>query len=370
MRLARTLVIASLALPALAQALPLGWQTRKLQLGDETVSIANAINNLGRIVGTVQDSDGARHAVIFEQNTVRAIGTLGGLQSEANGLSPRGDIAGSAQIDNGYWHAYVRGLDGTLRDLGTLGGHNSTAMAVNNRGQSAGYADTPDQQWHAYFHDGTRMRDIGTLGGHYSAAMGLNLAGQVVGLAETAEGRRHAFLYTPERGLQDLGTLGGRQSAAYGINEQGVIVGVAETADRELHAFVYKDGKMHDLGAALDNGSSAALAINNLNQVLGIHRDGYRRAFVYDNPRDVRYLSGDNSLYQPRSINDQGDIVGGFLSLSKVRAVVLRALTVPPVHMQLGVAQWLALAMALLMGAWLLQRRLLDWWRPRRQWQD
>ena len=359
MRLPRLAILLCLAMPGIALAVlpPGGWDKRRLNARDDHLSVANAINNQGRVVGTVEDAQGARQAVIFEGDSVRAIGTLGGMQSDAYALSGRGDIAGSAQIPNGYWHAYVRATNGTLRDLGTLGGYNSSATSVNSSGQAAGYADTPDQQWHAFYDDGSAMHDIGTLGGEYSAAMGINKRGQVVGLAQTRDGYHHAFVYSLDGGIRDLGTLGGRQSAAYSINDQGNIVGVAETAARQWHAFVVRDGKMEDLGAVLD-GRSSAISINNYNQILGTQSGGYRRSFVYELDKEVRYLSGDSAIYQPRGMNDRADIVGSSLMLSKLRAAVLYALPGAPGVFQLSQSQIAALLLAAaLLGALALRQQ-------------
>ena len=108
-----------------------------------------------------------------------------------------------------------------IADLGTLGGAESRALGLSARGlETVGSASRTDNSVHAFVFVKT-MTDLGTLGGASSAATGVNRAGTVVGRAQVASGNNRAFAYTPATGMRSLGTLGGSQSEAVAINDAG-----------------------------------------------------------------------------------------------------------------------------------------------------
>ena len=85
----------------------------------------------------------------------------------------------------------------TAVDLGTLGGANSKAFGINPRGDIVGQSETANGETHAFlYRDGT-MTDLGTLpGGFESVAYGINPRGDVVGESGTRSGDGHAILWT------------------------------------------------------------------------------------------------------------------------------------------------------------------------------
>jgi probable HAF family extracellular repeat protein len=158
-----------------------------------------------------------------------------------------------------------------ITDLGTLGGTESRALGVSARGtQTVGAAQRPDGSTHAFVSDGKTLVDLGTLGGASSAATDINAAGAVVGRARSSAGNNKAFLYTKTTGMRSLGTLGGSQSEAFANNDVGDVVGTSDTAaNAATRAFIYRNGVMAPLGGTFGGTSSAATAINDYGETAG-----------------------------------------------------------------------------------------------------
>ena len=188
------------------------WEPKKGRIrelrplpGDST-SAATAINNQGQAVGISGDCDiavgqlSARHAVLWERDTVIDIGNLGG----------------------DAWH---------------------TPMDINDGGDVVGFSNPRgvvgiDFNPHAFLWTRTSgIRDLGTLpGDDNSQGLGINRARQVVGVSSGATNR--AFLW--ENGvMKDLNTLVGpgfpdQLIVAQHINDAGVIVGRARLHDTNI----------------------------------------------------------------------------------------------------------------------------------------
>ncbi len=248
---------------------------------------ANAIDDSGQIVGTVEHMPGgSQHAVLLTGGIAIPLGTLGGTSSQARGINNHGQIVGCADGWSGA-HAFLH-THGRMHDLGTLpGGSSSLASAINDAGVVVGFSRTRgDTAVHAFrctpgrLRTAAAMRDLGTLGGTFSYARAINLRGQIVGdsdlCCDSAESR--AFLWTEKDAMQDLGVLeGGISSVAYGINDDGHVVGACDIGDNVLHAFLYRDGRMHDLNDALPARSGWVLTcaddINSAGQITGEGRN-------------------------------------------------------------------------------------------------
>jgi probable HAF family extracellular repeat protein len=127
--------------------------------------------------------------------------------------------------------------------LGTLGGMSSEAVGINDSGQIVGHSHTASGQMHAFLYSGGVMKDLGTLGGASSRALAINESGQIVGSSDTASGQGRAFLYLGGA-MTDLGTLpGNTDSVAHGINNNGQIVGsLSTTGTNQYNAFLYNPG--------------------------------------------------------------------------------------------------------------------------------
>jgi len=124
--------------------------------------------------------------------------------------------------------------------LGTLGGGESRAYGVSDNGVVVGTARNAAGQWRAFRWTASGgMRDLGTLGGSESAAYGVSADGAVVvGTARNAAGQWRAFRWTASDGMRDLGAGG-----AYGVSADGSVV-VGTSYGR---AFRWQNGVMQFL---------------------------------------------------------------------------------------------------------------------------
>lgn len=239
------------------------------------------------IVGDSTTSIGSNNLNAFKylDGVMTNLGTLGGLNSTAFGVSGNGSvIVGFSENTNNDWRAF-KYTSGVMSDLGTLGGSESFAWAVSADGSViVGDSETISGQYHAFKYFDGNMLNLGTLGGNSSYAYSVSANGAViVGEAQTESGQYRAFKYANDV-MSDLGTLGGEDSSAYGVSADGsVIVGTARIHSGQYRAFKYVGGVMTDLGT-LGGDESVALDVSAVGDVIvgySTNENGEDRAFVY-----------------------------------------------------------------------------------------
>ena len=132
------------------------------------------------------------------------LGTLGGVRSEAWGVSADGAVVvGWAHNAAGQWRAFRWTASGGMRDLGTLGGTWSEAYGVSADGAVVvGGAHNAAGQWRAFRWQNGVMQNLGTLGGTWSEAYGVSADGAVV----VGESDGRAFRWTASGGMENLNT--------------------------------------------------------------------------------------------------------------------------------------------------------------------
>jgi probable HAF family extracellular repeat protein len=274
-------------------------------------------------------------AVLWNDDQIIDLGTLGGYESVGIAVNNRGQVTGFAtnatpdpfsgfgtQVRAFLWE------DGVMQDLGTLGGPDSPPLGntiINESGQIAGSSNTDstpnpltgNPTTDPFLWENGTMTDLGTLGGTVGFPVFLNNRAEVVGQSNLAgDVTAHPFLW--HRGtMTDLGTLGGTFGVANWINDAGEVVGQADTPTSS-HAFFYRHGKMTDLGTLSGDCFSVAVAINSGSQIVGQSFScdfSTARAFIWENGSmtDLNTLIPPNSSLQlviGFNINDRGEIVG------------------------------------------------------------
>jgi probable HAF family extracellular repeat protein len=313
-------------------------------------SAAQSINDAGQVVGSAVNSDGWRHAALFDPtgsgNNID-LGTLGGSRGEANSINNAGQIVGESLNSNGNSRATLfdpTGADNNI-DLGTLGGNYSCAYSINDTGQIVGQAQDSRGWRYATLFDPTgegNNINLGTLAEGWSCAYSINEAGQVAGWADDGLWDNRAVLFdsTVTNKIIDLGMLGGNVSEACSINSAGQIVGWDGTGNG-LRIYGYRAvlfdsagaGNNVDLGT-LGGAEAQARSINDTGQIIGEAEDsqGYWSAALFD-PSGAGNNIDLNTLIDPASgwtlrfaydINNSGWIVGrGWNPQGKVRAFLL-----------------------------------------------
>ncbi len=133
----------------------------------------------------------AANAVVWVKGHIFNLGTLdGGYESLATAINNRGQIAGFASNSTpdpislfglGTQTRAFLWQNGTMRDLGTLGGPDAAALLMNNRGQIAGFSYESSLAIAAFVWENSKMLNLGSFGGSFTAPSWLSNRGQVVG---------------------------------------------------------------------------------------------------------------------------------------------------------------------------------------------
>jgi probable HAF family extracellular repeat protein len=301
-----------------------GYTITDLRTLGGTQSGATAINNAGRVVGSATEpgDQGSRAVEWSSGGTPTALADRG-YGGQAYGINGAGKVVGYTN------HATEWSRNGALRDLGTLGGTQSYAKGISDAGLVVGYSLAADNRafiptlWSpAGMPSALGVPD----GGGDAYAISINDAREAVGYGTVSNSNwNHALKWSARGSITDLGTLLGAlgNSDAYAINNAGRVVGDSQVSlGGPLHAVEWSaDGVITDLGVLPGGSNSQAFAINNSGQVVGdadIYIPGFgnrEEAVIWSGGQ----ISDLNSLLPPGSgwylleataINDHGQIVG------------------------------------------------------------
>lgn len=260
------------------------------------------INNLGQIAGTSFISDGKSQAFFWDKNIGTIdLGTLGGESSFANAINDLGQVVGGSQKENSELapsNAFIWDKINGIKSLGETEYNSVAAIGINNSGQVLATADVPNSSNDKvlYWDKDSGFIDTGLVqGADNSRLYGINDLGQIF---DYEAGR--SYVWEKGTGSVDIGTLGGSTFIS-DFNNLGQLVGQSgtESASRALYwskstGLVDLDKILSDLGWQIDypdaEFSIARLDINDAGQILGNGIfNGERRAFLLtpDNTKSV-----------------------------------------------------------------------------------
>ncbi len=197
------------------------------------------------------------------------IGTLGGCCGEARAVSFDGSVvAGTATDDSASAKAFKWNVNGIMQNLNPFpGAHESEGFGISGDGSVV-----VGEAWTLKGHVLACRWSNGTIdsltfpGVHYGRAYDASANGSVVvGYYSLPDvfNVTHAFRWTLSAGMQDLGTLGGEISEARGVSADGeTVVGSAQDSTGWAHAFRWTEATgMEDLGT-LGGTTSKAYAVS------------------------------------------------------------------------------------------------------------
>lgn len=224
-----------------------------------------ALNNSAEIAGSAPVSNGQYHAFVVRHGRLRDLGTLvqtAAAASFATAINNRGDIVGSSTDLNGN-EVPVAWRRGALLDLRLMLAVPPVGypLAINEREQIlfVDYASPVSYIW---------QKKNATLVGSV-AASGMNNQGQVIGTTVS----NHAFLWSNGT-LLDLHPANYAYSYGQAINNRGQVAGCLVTffgpEEPRVHAGLWQKGKWTDFGGYL----ACAKAVNNRGQILVVDGEG------------------------------------------------------------------------------------------------
>ena len=227
-------------------------------------TIPTAINNHGQIVGYSEATDGSCHLCLWEPNGY--VQDLGPAVHTRYYLNDAGQIAGMMRDPNRNYVAFIRERAGGTRTLGTLGGMESVAQGLNNRGQVVGWLRTADGLKHAFVWDQTTgMQDLGPPWGDGGEARAINDRGQIIGVSD---GRASwPTLWTPAGPAwvaEPLRSLFGGSD----INSDGYMAGWQSFPEGRRCMVLWRLGDLPKVLFPIDYEINRWCAINDANQVL------------------------------------------------------------------------------------------------------
>ncbi|WP_192809631.1 hypothetical protein [Actinomadura rudentiformis] len=342
----------ALAEPAAAEpvaAKPARFAIRELPMEGATTSSAQAINEVGQVVGSAQPNgqairwdrsgngytatvlaQGAAPVEINDRGQVlgrhQGNPALWNRRGEITQLTAWGPGGGTDLNDRGQALVYLEMMlfpfragvwnGGSFTEISEPGKSAAVGRAINNRGQVTGaYLSMtgPEPTEFGFVWDkGTMTRILGP-GDRMAFTVDINDRGQVVGWTSDTEERSFVFIWKRGR-MTELAALGPAfdfPAWHRSINDRGQFIALSGPTYREMRPVMWDRGRLIDLGT-LGGAKASVTAINNRGQVVGWSEtaDGEEHAFLWERGRmtDLGTLGGKSS--RPTDINDRGQVVG------------------------------------------------------------
>lgn len=258
---------------------------------DDFQSAAVDLNGLGHAVGTSTLRNGFARAALWRNGTI--IGLTPELPpyegtSFASAINDLGQIVGAIDDDGSQSYDGILWANGSRTALGGLGGGSTRPADINNAGQVVGASSTGLGVAHAFLWQNGGMIDLGVLAGDQdSGAAAINADGVIVGTSGRLDPETFLVTYRPfiyENGVMSAIPVQSSEAYATDVNDAGVVVGLMRTsgANSPYHAWIYADGVLTNLNSLVPSGSGLHLAyanaINNNGEIAGLAYDAQGRA--------------------------------------------------------------------------------------------
>jgi probable HAF family extracellular repeat protein/parallel beta-helix repeat protein len=216
------------------------------------------------------------------------VGTLGGPSTTITGINNSGAMSGVSVLGNPFYYHAVIYENGTLKDLGTISHNYSRGFDINNLGHVTGWSNVvagDNNNYRAFLYKNGEMLDLGTLPGDIiSTGYAVNDSDYVVGTSDNYSPSR-AFVWYGGGSMKSLPAIGGTiSSMATDINNNNLIIGSCFTNSGSVPV-IWIDGQVYRISDLAEPGYTITevIAVNNKNQILCLdYTSATRRWFILD----------------------------------------------------------------------------------------
>jgi probable HAF family extracellular repeat protein len=217
--------------------------------------------------GVVAGANTAPVATLFNHGKTKDLQTIPASGSYANAMNDSGQIVGSVEPGTTCCFDAFLYQNGSMKDINdaSLFPNGSDAYAINKSGQVVGVGTLAGTGFffHAFLYSGGKMVDLDPFGGFQSYAVSINDSGEIIGTA-CCSPTVATWLYASGK-FTNLSS----SDRGYFINDNGQIVG-----SNGRDGVLYSNGAWKDLGTFPDATSMVAVSINAHGVIVGtaIHR--------------------------------------------------------------------------------------------------
>ncbi len=335
----------ALAKPSTTQASSEGAQLLDITPPGRSFAVAWKSNAAGQVVGATADADvyAQGEATLYRNGNTLNLAPPGAIQSMANELNARGQVAFVSILENGttsislFTPSWPNAATGSITTL-VSGAASGIPGDLNEVGQVVGVFGDAEGEAHVFLwtpfpwdrRHGLRVRL--PVPGRDGIATNVNEYGQVAGTFVTEEGVRHVFLWTPlvrntivgllnDLGPVEDGSFLGNPMFGNGLNNAGQVILTLQSTDPEkppITAAIWTPLRPNGfLGYVRritdDDHVGIPFSINDAGQVSGVmtDRDGISEGFIYSpgtwwRPATVSSIGP----FFPFALNNRGQLAG------------------------------------------------------------
>lgn len=207
-----------------------------LNVPDSVASFASGISAAGQIVGSFDNSAGARQGFLYDGTTFTVINPAGSAYSDASGISDSGVIVGDYEDSSNHLHGYVDD-GGNITTIDYPASLATAAFGINSKGDIVGlYVDSNNSVRGFLLSNGTYYSIDFPLAA-VTRALGINDAGTIVGEFRYPDKIDHGFIYS--RGaFSQVDVTGAAATQLFRIKNNGNIVGTVTDKLGEGHGII------------------------------------------------------------------------------------------------------------------------------------